>query len=179
MFLEQSDGRDSGRACLHASSRIFQRDTAQCEDWNFFQASFPQGIETGGKCARFLHENLFENWPEDGEIRAFFCGAGNLRPMVTGNANTNPSTCATSNPSISYVSGRNVIRAQMHAVGSAGQSNVCAGVYEDVSSQFIVLCSQSVYEGVGQGLELASGKVFLAQLDVVDAAASGLHNGFQ
>ena len=67
----------------------------------------------------------------------------------------------------------------MHAVGSAGQSNVCAGVYKDISLQFIVLCSQSAYEGVGQGLELASGQVFLAQLDVVDAAASGLHNGFQ
>jgi len=66
----------------------------------------------------------------------------------------------------------------MHAVGSAGQSNVCAGVYKDISLQFI-LCSQSAYEGVGQGLELASGQVFLAQLDVVDAAASGLHNGFQ
>lgn len=64
----------------------------------------------------------------------------------------------------------------MHTVGSAGEGNVCAGVYQNTSIQFVVLCFQ-LDDFVGQGFEVVGGEVFFAQLDVVHAAASRLGDG--
>ncbi len=64
----------------------------------------------------------------------------------------------------------------MHAVGSAGEGNVGAGVYQNTSIQFVVLCSQ-LDDFTGQDFEVVGGEVFFAQLDVVHAAAGGLRHG--
>ncbi len=64
----------------------------------------------------------------------------------------------------------------MHAVGSAGEGNVGARIYQNSSVQFVVLCSQ-LDDFAGQDFEVVGGEIFLAQLDVVHAAASRLRHG--
>jgi hypothetical protein len=64
----------------------------------------------------------------------------------------------------------------MHAVGSAGERNVCAGVYQNTSIQFVVLGSE-LDNFTGQDFEVVCAQVFLAQLDVVHAAAGGMRHG--
>ena len=49
----------------------------------------------------------------------------------------------------------------MHAVGSAREGNVCAGVYENTSFQFLVLSSQ-LDDFAGQDFEFVCGEIFLA-----------------
>ncbi len=83
---------------------------------------------------------------------------------------------ATIGPERSRIGGRNVIRTQMHSVGSAREGNVCAGVYQNTSIQFAVLCSQ-LDDFTGQDFEIVGAEVFLAQLDVVHAAAGGMRHG--
>ena len=119
---------------------------------------------------------LFKDWPEDREISSFFRGAGDFGPGVAGDTNRHASACATIRPDRSQVGGRNVVRAQMHSIGSAGEGNVCAGVYQNTSIQFVVLRSQ-FDDLAGQDFEVVSGEIFFAQLDVIHAAASGMGHG--
>ena len=65
----------------------------------------------------------------------------------------------------------------MHTLGAASQCDVAARVDEKSSLQFLVLSSQTLHRGAGQGFEFMAGEVFLAELDVVDAAASSFYNG--
>ena len=119
---------------------------------------------------------LFKDWPEDREISSFFRGAGDLGPRVARDPYRRASAPATIGPERSRIGGRNVIRTQMHSVGSAREGNVCAGVYQNTSIQFAVLCSQ-LDDFTGQDFEIVGAEVFLAQLDVVHAAAGGMRHG--
>jgi hypothetical protein len=68
------------------------------------------------------------------------------------------------------------------AIGSDCQRNIGAGVDEQGGFQFSVLSSQFGHDSCcfsGQGLQIASGKIFFAELDVVDAGAGGFLDFFQ
>jgi hypothetical protein len=64
----------------------------------------------------------------------------------------------------------------MYAVGSAGEGNVGAGVYQNTSIQFAVLGSQ-LDDSTRQEFEVVGREVFFAQLDVIHAAAERLRHG--
>jgi hypothetical protein len=119
---------------------------------------------------------LFKDWPKDSEIGSFFRGAGDLGPGVARDPNRRASTRATMVPDRSHLGGRNVIRAQVHPIGSARESNVGAGVYQNTSIQFAVLGSQ-LDDFSRQEFEVVGGEVFFAQLDVIHAAAGGMAHG--
>ena len=119
---------------------------------------------------------LFKDWPEDREISSFLRGAGDLGPGVARGPYRCACAPATIGPEPSRIGGRNVIRTQMNSVGSAREGNVCAGVYQNTSIQFVVLCSQWD-DFAGQDFEVAGAEVFLAELDVVHAAANSLGHG--
>jgi hypothetical protein len=135
-------------------------------------------------------------FPEDGakddEIRAFGCGAPNFGSRVTGNANRDsilhsagPSrniSRAGSNPDVSHVHRRKVAGTQVDAVGSAGEGDVSARVYEKSSFQFLVLGSQlanNIHGATGQNFKFPRSKVFFTQLNVVNAATGSMADGFE
>ena len=74
---------------------------------------------------------------------------------------------------------RDIVSAQMNAVGSRGQRDVRARVDEEASSQFSVLSSQwsavvAPRQGVPcQHFQLPGAQIFFAELDVVDARTGG------
>jgi hypothetical protein len=77
---------------------------------------------------------------------------------------------------------RDVVGAEVNAVGSDGKDNVRAGVDEQASSQFPVLSSQFCDYGEGfssEKFQLSRGQVFFAKLDVVDSGADSLGDFFK
>ena len=70
---------------------------------------------------------------------------------------------------------RDIVGAQMNAVGSRGKRDVGAGVDEEASSQFSVLSSQ--WSAVAHGrdrfprqrFQFPRAEIFFAELDIVDA----------
>lgn len=171
MFLKQSNSRDSGRACLNTGFCIFQRDSPQCQYWNFFLTRILQSLQTCGPVAL-----LFEDRSENDEVRTFPCGARNLSSRVTGFANRHKGGSAALRPDFFYFEWGNVIGPQMHAASAAGNGNVSTGVDQEVSSWFLVLGSHLLNGGAGDDFKVASREVFFAQLDIVHAAAGSFGN---
>jgi hypothetical protein len=68
------------------------------------------------------------------------------------------------------------------AVGSAGEGKVGARVYEKSSFQFLVLGSQllnCIHGATGQSFKFPRSKVFLTQLNEVNAATGSVADGFE
>jgi hypothetical protein len=68
------------------------------------------------------------------------------------------------------------------AVGTGRQSYVGAGVDEESGSQLSVLTSQlsnDLYGFAGQEFEVAGGKIFFAELDVIDTVGCGFGDFFE
>jgi hypothetical protein len=62
----------------------------------------------------------------------------------------------------------------MHAVGVAGQRNVCATVDQELAGAGVV--AHSPHRVPRQAFEFTQGKVFLAKLDVIHTGARRLGN---
>ena len=87
-----------------------------------------------------------------------------------------------SSPYRIYFQWRDVVRAEMDAVGTGGKGDIRARVDEQGSSEFLVLSSHLIDEVdgfMGQEFQFSSREIFFAELNVVDSGAGGLVNLFE
>lgn len=128
----------------------------------------------------FRSRNLFEHWSEYREIGAFIGRLGNVGHGMTGNPNDSGLLFAAHSapcPHCANITRRNILRAQMHAIGVRGKSDIGSRVDKQPSRQLPVFGSQSSNDRhcrMSQRSELTGGKIFFAQLDEIQSATRRL-----
>ena len=131
ILLKQPDGGNAGGSGFEAGRGVGERDAAEGEDGNLRPAGFAQGGEAGGLSAGAI--SFLEYRGEDGKVGSFRLGVNDIGGSVAGNGDeevVSGQWPVASKPldNASDLRRRNIIRAQVDAVGARGQGDVGAGV---------------------------------------------------
>jgi hypothetical protein len=183
IFLEEADGGDAGGSGLQAGFGILQSDSTQGDNRDAGAAGLAQRFGSLGKCAGGVF--LFEDWGEDGQICAVGGGLGDFFWGVTRDRDQQSSwrdfagegaRATRSFPDLSHFCGHEIACGKVNAGGICGDGYVGAGVDEEGSGQVRVFSSPFLdyaHRFAGQGFKVADGKIFFAELDVVEVGAGG------
>jgi len=119
--LEKPDSGEPSCSGLNARTSILQAHAAQRQYRDVLLAGFTQSRQSSGRGVR--HILLFEHRRKYGKVRTFGSRAGNVCNCVARNSDHREITppCA---PHPADVVRRNVLRAQVYAIGPASNSNI-------------------------------------------------------
>ena len=175
VFLKESNRGNASGTRLMTCMSVLERYASQRENRNFMPANFPQAVESSQTNLRSVI--LFKNRGEDGEITALRGGLRNLRAGMTRDADSCMGRLCCLRPNFAHLRWRNVIGPQVRPVSAASYGYIGPRVDQQASGGFLVLRSQGMNFmecRKSKPLEFACGKIFLAQLNQVDAATGCL-----
>ncbi len=125
VFLEDSNSGNTRPARIYASVRVFQSDSPQGNDWDLLLAGVSQKAETCGLDRR-LRLFLFKYRPEYSEVGAVPRRNPAFGHGMTCNANNWVCSpwCYAVSPNPSNIVRRDVMRAQVHSMGTTRDSYI-------------------------------------------------------
>ena len=181
-LLEEPNACNPCGALFQAGIGVLEGYAAQGDDRNLLLASLSERTKSARRSSRRFP--FLKDRGENSKIRACGSSLGNFREGVAGDSNPRLAALAgrrISPPDLPYVTGRNVIRAQVNSIGPRGDGYIHAGIDENSRSLpqargLRLLLSNHSNGCPGERFQFAHRKVLLAQLNEIHSPAGSFGN---